>query len=249
MPTWKGIDVSRSQGWIDWSKVKKNIDFAIIKLGYIGNSEKLYLDSNFYNNAKQCEKLGIPYGVYVYSYATSADAINRDMPVVLSKLAGRRLTLPVYLDLEESRIASSGKENILKMSKAFCQAVEKAGLMAGIYANLSWFRTFLTDSWYQTKSLWIAQYNKTCDYKGKKEMWQYTSSGKVPGIKTKVDLNIMYRSPIIGDVNDDGKVDAKDKERILKASANLVKLTEHQKAKADVNKDGKINAQDAAKIK
>lgn len=249
MATWKGIDVSSSQGKINWNLAKNFINFAIIRIGYIGNNEKFVKDSFYTFNIQQCEKHKIPYGLYVYCYATSPEAVKRDMNAVLYYLKNLKMTLPIYLDLEESRIAKTGKENILKISKQFCESVEKAGYMAGIYANLNWFKSYLTDKWYQTKSLWVAQYNTTCDYKGTKEMWQYSSTGKINGIRGRVDLDYIYRSPIIGDVNDDGKLDKKDKERILKAAAKQVKLTEHQKAKADVDRDGKITSQDALNIK
>lgn len=245
---WRGIDVSYSQGKINWSKAKQQISFAFIRMGYIGNSETLNVDSQYEKNVSECERLNIPYGIYVYSYATSVKAVQRAMPFVIKRLKNKHPTLPIYLDLEESRISQTGMSNVLAMAKTFAEEIEKNGYMYGTYANLNWFNTVLTNSWYQTKSIWIAQYYSKCTYSKKYEVWQYSSNGKIAGIEGNVDLNYMYKSPIIGDVDGDGNVTAKDAREVLRASAKLDNLTAHQKAQADVDKDGKITSADAREI-
>lgn len=189
----KGIDISKWQGTIDWAKVKDNgIDFAILRAGYGGNNTA-YDDKYYEKNAAGCEKVGMPYGVYLFSYADSvADAIS-EADHVIRLVKGKKLSYPVFYDLEDAK--TTGKCSnalILEIAKAFTEKVEAAGYTVGIYANKSWNTTKLTDKWYDTKPRWIAQYNSKCTYEGKYDIWQYTSSGKVDGINGNVDMNYCY---------------------------------------------------------
>ncbi len=91
----------------------------------------------------------------------------------------------------------------------------------------------------------MAQYNKTVTYKEEYDIWQYTSSGRVPGINGNVDMNFCYLSFEKGDVDNDGKVTAADARKILRISAGLEKVSGQTKINADVNGDGIITAADA----
>lgn len=188
----KGIDVSTFQKVIDWDKVKPQIDYAIIRVGF-GNDIVKQDDAYFKRNADECTRLGIPFGVYLYSYADTEAKAKSEAAHVLRLLKGYKLTYPVYYDLEDAKTTGKcSNAQILQFAKLFCAAVEAAGYQTGIYANAHWLRTKLTDAWYATKSVWVALYNKTCTYKGKYDMWQYTSSGKMDGIKGRVDMNYCY---------------------------------------------------------
>ena len=80
------------------------------------------------------------------------------------------------------------------MCEAFCDTIEKSGYSAGIYTNKYFFTTYLDYKKLEEKyTIWVAQYNDTNTYRGKYDMWQYTSSGKVAGIKGNVDMDILYR--------------------------------------------------------
>lgn len=240
----KGIDVSYAQGKIDWAKLKGKIDFAILRCGY-GGDYPLQDDLQFINNVKGCEKNGIPYGVYLYSYATNAEKAKSEALHTLRLLKGRVPQLPVFYDLEEKRISVLGKAKILEIAKTFCFEIEKAGYEYGTYANKSWFENYLTDKWYDGKVKWLAQYNKDVTYKGKYDIWQYTSSGRIDGIEGNVDMNYCYISLLKGDVNNDGKVTADDARTVLRVASGLDNSLGQPALNADVNNDGKITAADA----
>lgn len=195
----KGIDVSTHQGIIDWAKAKADgVQYAILRCGY-GSDIKYQDDGQFARNASECERLGIPYGVYLYSYANTVAKANSEADHVLRLIKGCKLDYPVYYDLEDA--GTTGKcsnKLIADMAEAFCNKIEKAGYKVGIYANLNWFENKLTDARFNQWDKWIAQYNKECTYKGKYTMWQYTSSGKVNGINGLVDMNYCYVDYVSG---------------------------------------------------
>lgn len=188
----KGVDVSAWQDNINWEKVKAaGIDFAIIRCGYSGNYTK-YDDSKWERNVSECERLGIPYGVYLYSYADSLSDADSEAKHVLRLLKGHTPQYPVYYDLEDSQTAKAGKSKITKIANRFCTIIEDNGYTAGIYANLNWWTTYLTDSSLDKYEKWVAQYYSKCNYNKTYRIWQCTSSGKVSGISGNVDLNFEF---------------------------------------------------------
>ena len=194
--TAQGIDVSEHQGRIDWNAVKASgIDFAILRVGFGAPSWGGRVDYQFTRNISECERLGIPYGVYIYSYAFDNQQAADEASMVINCLSGHNPRLPVYYDLEDNSIIADGrKSGIASRAKTFCNKISAAGYKPGIYANLNWFKTVLTDSVFKSSSWdhWIAQYNSQCDYTGSYSFWQYTSSGKVSGIIGNVDMNYAY---------------------------------------------------------
>lgn len=194
----RGIDVSAWQGTIDWAKVKGQIDFAIIKLGNIGDNTKFWDDDRFERNYNECVRLGIPVGVYVYSYTNKLSNIEACANETVKYLAGRKLQLPVYIDMEDAEIAVEGKENLTKMIFKFNEIIEKAGYWAGVYANRNWFDNYLNKEEVKKRfTTWIAHYGISEDnYRGQYDMMQYTSKGAINGIKGNVDMNNMYRDLI-----------------------------------------------------
>lgn len=188
-----GIDVSSHQGVIDWDVVKDQIDFAIIRIGY-GQNRADQDDVQFRRNADACTRLNIPFGVYIYSYATKpADAIG-EAEHVLRLIRGYRLAYPVYYDLEdENTTGRQSNETIAAIANQFCDILEENNYYVGVYANLYWWREKLTDPIFNKYSKWIASYSSQLNYNGRYDIWQYTQTGRVPGIKTAVDLNYSYR--------------------------------------------------------
>lgn len=187
MATKKVIDVSYHNGAIDWAKVKAaGIDGAIIRCGY-GSDIESQDDKQWKRNADECTRLGIPFGVYLYSYAKSTDQAKSEAEHVLRLIKGYKLSYPVYYDLEESGTEKYAVEN----AKVFSQIIENAGYWCGIYANNNWFNTVIKNN-LDNLTKWIARYSsekpdKDCD------MWQYTSDGSVSGISGRVDMNHCYR--------------------------------------------------------
>lgn len=194
--TAQGIDVSEHQGRIDWNAVKASgIDFAILRVGFGAPSWGGRVDYQFNRNISECERLGIPYGVYIYSYAFDNQQAADEASMVINCLSGHNPRLPVYYDLEDNSIIANGRQiGIASRAQVFCNRISAAGYGPGIYANLNWFNNILTDSVFKSSSWdhWIAQYNSQCDYTGNYSFWQYKSNGKVPGINGNVDMNYAY---------------------------------------------------------
>ena len=203
--TMQGIDVSGYQKDIDWQKVKDaGIDFAILKIGSINAREAdgWYTDSYFQRNVTECERLGIPYGVYTYSYAKNADDAVKGADHIIALLKGHNPTLPVYLDLEDDSIKDTDHAAI---AKAFCSTISAAGYAPGIYASASWFKNILTDPCFSNSGwgIWTAQYwygqrydaslDLGPEYPAKFDCWQYSCLSTVPGIDGYCDINYWYR--------------------------------------------------------
>ena len=161
------IDVSEHQGVIDWEKVKPQIDGAILRCGY-GSDYPEQDDEQFRRNADECTRLGIPFGVYLYSYADSVEKARSEADHVLRLVKGYKLAYPVYLDLEESGTAEGAVERAI----AFGDIIEKAGYWCGIYANLYWWEMILKDG-LERFTKWVAQYHSKCEYTGSHlDIWQ-----------------------------------------------------------------------------
>lgn len=188
----KGIDVSYHNKDIDWEAVKaSDIDYAILRCGY-GQDYESQDDVKWKEYADACVELGIPFGTYLYSYATTVSAAKSEAEHVLRVIEGYPLTYPVYYDMEDKKQEAVSAKRKAQMAQVFCSTIEAAGYQVGIYANTNWFTTKLTDSYFDSCDKWVAQYNDTCTYDGDYRMWQCTSAGKVDGISTKVDLNFWF---------------------------------------------------------
>ena len=193
----RGIDVSKYQGNIDWGAVAASgINFAIIRVGYRGSSSgALVQDPYFKKNISGATKAGIKVGLYFFTQAVNEAEAVEEASMAMSLASGYKVTYPIFIDTES---ASSGRANGLSKSartavvKAFCQTVRNGGYKAGVYASKSWYANQLNASALNGYCIWVAQYNSSCTYSGKYDMWQYSSKGSVSGIKGNVDMNISY---------------------------------------------------------
>ena len=189
---YRGIDVSRYQGNIDFRKVKDSgIEFVIARVGY-GQYED-QKDPRFEENYNGSVESGLPIGVYLYSYALSVEDSIKEAEVALRWLNNRKLNLPVYYDIEDRSQINLGRQKLTDMCLSFCRRIEEGGYKAGVYANKYWLTTILNaEALENDYSIWVAEYARENTYDGKYDMWQYTSTGRVDGIETDVDLNILY---------------------------------------------------------
>lgn len=181
------IDVSHHNGIINWEAVKASgVSGAILRCGY-GDNITSQDDKQFQRNMAECERLGIPRGVYIYSYAKNDAQARSEAQHVLRLVQGHSLQFPIYLDLEEP-----GTEGYtLRCAQVFCPIIEQAGYWCGIYASQSWWQSYLT-SLGDRYTKWIARYSQispvvSCD------IWQYSADGSVNGIRGRVDMNNCYR--------------------------------------------------------
>ncbi len=192
----KGIDVSVHQGVIDWDKVKAaGIEFAMLRAGYGNNN----IDGQFKRNISECNRVGIPCGVYWFSYALNAEQAAREAQQCIAAIKPYRVEYPVCFDLEYDTVryakdngVTIGKALATAFVKAFCTEVEKAGYYAANYTNQDYSRNMFDMDALSCFDLWYAWYNANCN-RSDAGLWQYTSSGKVPGIGGNVDSNIAFK--------------------------------------------------------
>lgn len=190
----KGIDVSHHQGEINWKKVKaSDVDFAIIRCGY-GQDMESQDDKYWFANADACTENNIPFGTYLYSYATTKEKAIGEAKHVLRLIDGYDLQYPIYYDLEDASMSNLSAKQLAAIAEAFCSTIEEAGYKAAIYANKFWFTTKLTDPVFDNYDRWVAEYNSTCSYTKPYTIWQCTSKGSVPGINGNADLNFVVQS-------------------------------------------------------
>ena len=181
----KVIDVSYHQGVIEWEKVRKAGYHAILRCGY-GDDLTSQDDKQWKRNADECTRLGIPFGVYIYSYAKTTAQAESEARHVLRLVKGYKLSYPVFYDLEEPGTQKGAADRM----KKFAALIEAAGYPCGVYCNKSWWDSHL-NSLGTRYPLWIARYHDTLGMKA--DMWQYSSKGTIPGITGKVDVNHCYR--------------------------------------------------------
>ena len=192
MAQYKGIDVSKHQGKIDWTKVKAaGVQFAMLRAGY-GRYDN-QKDEQFEANYKGATAAGIPVGAYHYSYATTAEQAKQEAEVFLGWIKGKNLTYPVAFDIEDKKQANLGVSVISDIIRAFCEAVEAAGYYVVVYANKDWLTNRIDADCKSRYDIWLAQWTSKPTYTGSYGMWQYTSDGAVDGIAGRVDMNIAYK--------------------------------------------------------
>lgn len=180
------IDVSEFNGTINWSIVKSKIDGAIIRCGY-GDNIAEQDDKQYERNISECERLGIPVGIYLYSYATTVKQAESELAHILRLAKGHILKYPVYLDCEQK-----GTESFAPTAcRIVCDGVKAKGYIPGVYSNLSWWNNYLDNV--NGYSRWVAQWGAVCTYQKSYDIWQYSSSGQLDGITGAVDLDYCYK--------------------------------------------------------
>lgn len=197
--SYKGIDVSKHQGVINWGKVKQaGIEFAIIRAGYGKNT----VDSYFKRNIEGALAQGLHVGVYWFIYGINELDMFLNAKKFHEVIAPYKdkIDMKVWCDFEydtDKKANKQGKvftkEERTALVKYFCKHMSDYGYSVGVYANPDYLKNKFDDlSGYP---LWLARYSST---KGSYDpfMWQYTSSGSVAGISGKVDMNICYEKAV-----------------------------------------------------
>ena len=122
----RGIDVSAHQGNINWDAVKASgIEFAIIRISYGQNS----VDSKAIRNIEECIRVGMPFGVYVYSYALNVNNAMNEANLVIKTLAPykNKIKFPVIIDMEDAD--GYKKRNGMPSNETLIDICEKECLM------------------------------------------------------------------------------------------------------------------------
>lgn len=199
----KGIDVSKFQGNIDWSKVKADgVEYAFIRVGYrgYGSSGKMVTDETFENNIQGATSNGVDVGVYFFSQAVNEEEAIEEANYVLDAIEGYDVTYPVVIDIEEvtdpeARTADLTQEQWTKNCIAFCETIKAAGYTPMIYGNLKTFFIMLDMEQLEEYDKWFAYYDTPVYFPYEFTIWQYTDEGKVDGISEDVDLNVGFYEP------------------------------------------------------
>jgi GH25 family lysozyme M1 (1,4-beta-N-acetylmuramidase) len=192
-----GIDVSSHQGDIDWQAVADDgVQFAFIRAVYRGyGTGKLVVDEKCIQNIEGAQAAGIDVGVYVFSQAVSEEEVMEEASTVFNLIDGYKLQLPIVFDVEkvsdnEARTNALSVEDRTNLTIKFLDAVEAAGYEGMIYHNTE-MGAMLIDLTQLTKyPKWFAGYNKEFYWPYEYQLWQYSESGTVNGIKGNVDLDI-----------------------------------------------------------
>lgn len=192
MTVYKGIDVSKWQGEIDWTRVKNSgIHFAMLRATYgWGDGGDVCFEAN-YNNAK---RVGVAVGAYHFAYATTVEEARKEAEHCLKALKGKKFEYPIAYDMEDSRIAPLGREKISEIAKIFCEKLEAAGYYVCIYANLNWLNNYFTDEIFERYDIWLAQWNEKPTFQRPYGIWQKTSKGRADGIEGNVDIDESYKN-------------------------------------------------------
>ena len=196
----KGIDVSKHQGNIDWTKVAADgVEFAFIRVGLrgYGTEGKLVEDEYFEQNVKGALQAGIKVGVYFYSQAITDEELLEEANLVLEKVKPYNIELPIVFDVEK---VSGGKgranelsvEERTRLTALFCQTIQDAGYKPMIYHNMEMGTLMLDLGQLEQYDKWFAYYNDDLYYPYAYKAWQYSEKGAVDGINEEVDLNIWF---------------------------------------------------------
>lgn len=189
-----GIDVSKWQGDIDFSKLKSaGVEFVIIRIGSsTGINGENFIDSKFIQNIKNANSVGIPVGVYFYSYANSVDRAISDAKWIIENIKDYKVELPIAFDWENWGSFNTYELSffgLTNMAKRFMDTVKASGYDAMLYSS----KTYLENIWMSVDyPVWLAHYTKNTNYAGDYSYWQICSNGRVDGINGDVDIDIRY---------------------------------------------------------
>jgi GH25 family lysozyme M1 (1,4-beta-N-acetylmuramidase) len=194
-----GIDVSTHQNNIDWEQVKASgVDFAMIRVGYRGyTTGDIGLDEDYVSHIKGATDAGLQVGVYFFSQAINVQEALDESELLLDAIEPYDITFPVVYDWEviygeEARTDETKVADFTDSAIAFCENIKNNGYVPMIYASrkLAYLKYDL--SRVQDYDFWLADYNAETNYYYDYQMWQYTSTGSVPGISGNVDLNVSF---------------------------------------------------------
>lgn len=204
------LDVSRWQGSIDWDKVKESGLVSGVMLRALGNSaedkpSKPYIDPYFSRNYAECQRLGIPCGVYYYCKAVNVAEADAELALLRKVLTGKTVQLPVAVDIEDTYVqAPLDKQTLTDIAAYALATVEHWGFYALLYVGLNFAQTelYMGGAALRKYDVWLARYPRDKS-KTKPEdkpttdfafgMWQYTSTASVPGVSGNVDLSHAYK--------------------------------------------------------
>lgn len=226
-----GVDISENNGSVDFAALNgSGVKFALIRCGY-GDNIASQDDSRFFENVRKAQAAGIPYGVYLYSYALNTAQAKSEAAHAL-RLLGQiaKPTYGVWFDMEDgddykARNGMPSNDTLVKICEAFCVELEAQGYYTGIYSALSWLNNQLNDSRLDKYDKWVAQWNATCDYRKPYGIWQYTNKLYIGG--RRFDANWAYKDyPAL---TKSAQVGKKEKAELTEAQVRAIVRDEYKK--------------------
>lgn len=196
------LDVSRYQGTIDWDAAVKSgtIDGVMLKTvstnkKFSSRADGLYIDPTFERNYAGCRRVGLPVGVYYYTYALTKEMADAELALVREALAGKTFGMPCVVDVEENKIKILSTQALTDLAAYQLKTVEGLGLYAMLYTYTGYkYELYMGGAALKPFDVWLADYTgKTPSVDFAYGMHQYTSKGAVPGIKDGVDLSRAYK--------------------------------------------------------
>ena len=191
-----GIDVSRWQETIDFEKVKEaGCEFVIMRIGINSDIDKdISKDSYYDNNIRKAKEAGLKVGVYVYTSAINEDMAKEHAKETIKYLNNEKLDFPVAYDFENWSKIKSYNINLYDLENSlntFAKELKKEGYDTMLYSS----KWYLENVWINGNDypVWLAHYTPETSYQGKYIMWQRTNIGKIDGISTDVDIDILYK--------------------------------------------------------
>ena len=187
------MDVSRWQGRIDWDAVKRSGKIDGVMLRVLGSrGGKPYVDPAFERNYAACTARGIPVGGYYYTCAVTPRQTAAELAALRAALAGKNFQMPIAIDVEGTNLRALTPAKLSARVAEAAAQLEAWGLYAMVYTYTNFADTALDMAALAAYDLWIADYRGTRPTR-KHGMWQYTSSGRVPGISGPIDLSHAYK--------------------------------------------------------
>lgn len=191
-----GIDVSHWQGDIDFDALKEaGVEFIIIRVGTADGIDGDYvLDRKFIQNIEGANKVGIPVGIYFYSYADTKERAIADANWILEQIEGYDVDLPIAFDWENWSFYNDFNLSffgLTDMANSFLDVFEDAGYEGMLYSSKNYLERIWLDTNYP---IWLAHYTSQTNYEGDFDFWQLCNNGRVDGIDGDVDINIRYLS-------------------------------------------------------
>lgn len=197
------MDVSRWQGSIDWDKVKASGKVDGVMLKTVSTNRKLsnrkdglYIDPTFERNYSECKRLGIPVGVYYYTYATDKQMADAELALLKTALTGKTFELPISVDVEENKIKKLSTQELTDLAAYALGTIERWGFYALLYVGLYFAQTelYMGGAALRKYDVWLAAYRNAKPTPGWSfGMWQYTSTTRVPGVSGNVDMSHAYK--------------------------------------------------------
>jgi GH25 family lysozyme M1 (1,4-beta-N-acetylmuramidase) len=195
----KGIDVSTYQGDIEWDKVAASgVKFVFIRLGYRGyESGLLVRDDRFEQNIQGALNNNIAVGVYFVTQAVSVEEAVEEAQFVIENIRPYNVTWPIVLDIEDAASATARTADLTQQQRtdhaiAFCETIKENGYTPMLYCNIRWFIEKLDISRITEYDKWFAQYFHKPFFPYAFQIWQYSSTGEIEGIKGNVDYDISF---------------------------------------------------------